>query len=74
LTFIQKLDLRELEEGIHADEYEMKKSKILDGVLPSAVPVYAFEAAPTTMPTAFCVNCGTANSKSAFYNGCGVPN
>ena len=36
LTFIQKLDLRELNDqkamgGIHADEYEKRKSKILDG-------------------------------------------
>jgi hypothetical protein len=36
LTFIQKLDLRELEDqksmgGINADEYEKMKSKILDG-------------------------------------------
>jgi hypothetical protein len=81
LTFIQKLDLRELEDqksmgGINADEYEKRKSKILDGVLPSAVPVYAFEAAPTTTtkPTAFCAKCGTASSKSAFCTGCGVPN
>jgi hypothetical protein len=73
------LDLRELEDqksmgGINADEYEKRKSKILDGVLPPAVPVYEFEAAPTTKPTAFCVNCGTANSKSAFCTVCGVPN
>jgi hypothetical protein len=31
LTFIQKLDLRELEKGIHADEYEKRKNKILNG-------------------------------------------
>jgi hypothetical protein len=36
LTFIQKLHLRELNdqksmEGINADEYEKRKSKILDG-------------------------------------------
>jgi hypothetical protein len=31
LNFIQKLDLREFEEGIHADEYEKRKNKILDG-------------------------------------------
>jgi len=44
-------------------------------VQPSAVPVYAFEAAPTTEPTAFCANCGTANSKSAFCTVCGgIPN
>eukprot|EP00979_Chaetoceros_neogracilis_P006008 scaffold1174_cov281-Chaetoceros_neogracile.AAC.39 len=43
-------------------------------VQPSAVPVYAFEAAPTTEPTAFCANCGTATSKTAFCTGCGVPN
>jgi hypothetical protein len=62
--------------GINADEYEKRKSKILDGVLPSAVPVYAFKAAPTTKtkPTAFCAKCGTASSKSAFCTGCGVPN
>jgi hypothetical protein len=43
-------------------------------VQPSAVPGYAFEAAPTTEPTAFCANCGTATSKTAFCTGCGVPN
>eukprot|EP00979_Chaetoceros_neogracilis_P011466 scaffold2835_cov280-Chaetoceros_neogracile.AAC.8 len=81
LTFIQKLDLRELEDqkstgGINADEYERRKSKIqgTSSVLASAVPVYAFEAAPTTKQTAFCANCGKANSKSAFCTGCGVPN
>jgi hypothetical protein len=36
LTFIQKLDIRELEDqqsmgGINADEYEKRKCKILDG-------------------------------------------
>jgi hypothetical protein len=37
LTFVQNLDLRELEDqkamagGISADEYEKRKSKILDG-------------------------------------------
>jgi hypothetical protein len=54
--------------------YDRNNQQETFSVQPSAVPVYAFEAAPTTEPTAFCVNCGTAASKSAFCTGCGVPN
>eukprot|EP00979_Chaetoceros_neogracilis_P011460 scaffold2835_cov280-Chaetoceros_neogracile.AAC.2 len=55
-------------------KYDMNNQQGTSSVLPSAVPVYAFEAAPTTKQTAFCANCGTANSKSAFCTGCGAPN
>ena len=55
-------------------KYDMNNQQGTSSVLPSAVPVYAFEAAPTTKQTAFCANCGKANSKSAFCTGCGVPN
>jgi hypothetical protein len=54
---------------------DMNNQQETSSVQPSAVPVYAFEAAPTTGPTAFCANCGTANSKSAFCTVCGgIPN
>jgi hypothetical protein len=55
-------------------KYDMNNQQETSSVQPSALPVYAFEAAPTTKPTAFCVNCGKANSKTAFCAGCGVPN
>jgi hypothetical protein len=55
--------------------YDRNNQQETFSVQPSAVPVYASEAAPTTKPTAFCAtNCGTANSKGAFCTGCGVPN
>ena len=54
---------------------DMNNQQETSSVQPSAVPVYAFEAAPTTEQTAFCANCGTANSKSAFCTVCGgIPN
>eukprot|EP00979_Chaetoceros_neogracilis_P017231 scaffold10192_cov138-Chaetoceros_neogracile.AAC.3 len=55
-------------------KYDMNNQQETSSVQPSAVPVYAFEAAPTTKPTAFCVNCGKAKSTTAFCTGCGVPN
>jgi hypothetical protein len=54
--------------------YDRNNQQETFSVQPSAVPVYAFEAAPTTEPTAFCANCGKANSKTAFCTVCGVPN
>jgi membrane protease subunit (stomatin/prohibitin family) len=54
--------------------YDRNNQQETFSVQPSAVPVYASEAAPTTKPTAFCANCGTANSKGAFCTVCGVPN
>jgi small neutral amino acid transporter SnatA (MarC family) len=55
-------------------KYDRNNQQETFSVQPSAVPVYAFEAAPTTEMIAFYANCGKANSETAFCTGCGVPN